>query len=47
MLSALMPELNLRSQAIKLQWNAGSGGCFPMHTDSDPAVDTRRVTSIW
>jgi len=25
MLSVLMPELSLQSQAIKLQWNAGAG----------------------
>jgi Rps23 Pro-64 3,4-dihydroxylase Tpa1-like proline 4-hydroxylase len=47
MLSLLMPELSLQSQAIKLQWNAGQGGCFPMHFDSDMSVDTRRVTAIW
>lgn len=87
MLSVLMPELSLQSQAIKLQWNegalscvrggwerlqgclrcssppacpahgsaaptaasrvAGHGGCFPMHFDTDAALDTRRVTTIW
>jgi hypothetical protein len=33
-------------QAIKLQYNAGSGGCFPMHFDSDEQLDGRRVTTI-
>ncbi|KAI3428529.1 hypothetical protein D9Q98_007352 [Chlorella vulgaris] len=47
MLNLLMPELSLQSQAIKLQYNAGGGGCFPMHFDTDAAVDTRRVTAIW
>ena len=26
---------------------AGQGGCFPIHTDTDAAVDSRRVTAIW
>ena len=34
-------------QAIKLQWNAGDGGCFPMHFDTDAAIDTRLITAIW
>lgn len=47
LLSVLLPELNLHSQAIKLQCNAGHGGCFPMHFDTDASVDTRKVTTIW
>ncbi|KAL4439271.1 hypothetical protein ABPG77_004173 [Micractinium sp. CCAP 211/92] len=47
MLSVLMPELRLGSQAIKLQYNAGHGGSFPMHFDTDASVDSRKVTTIW
>ncbi|KAK9851674.1 hypothetical protein WJX84_007705 [Apatococcus fuscideae] len=48
MLSLFHPSLRLTSQAIKLQYNAvGQGGCFPIHTDSDEAVDARRVTAIF
>jgi len=34
----------LSSMSVKLQFN--SGGCFPMHFDSDPYVDTRYLTCI-
>jgi hypothetical protein len=37
----------LSHQAIKLQWNAGDGGCFPMHFDTDASVDNRVITAIW
>lgn len=47
MLSVLMPEMRLDSQAIKVQYNAGHGGCFPMHFDTDAALDSRKVTTIW
>ncbi|PNH11299.1 NifU-like protein 4, mitochondrial, partial [Tetrabaena socialis] len=47
MLSLLMPQLALDGQAIKLQYNAGSGGCFPLHYDSDEQLDGRRVTAIF
>ncbi|KAL3160469.1 hypothetical protein ABBQ32_010786 [Trebouxia sp. C0010 RCD-2024] len=47
MLSLFMPHLRLDSQAIKLQCNAGNGGCFPLHYDSDEQVDGRRVTAIF
>lgn len=47
MLSINMPELALDTQAIKLQWNSGGGGCFPMHFDTDAAVDSRLITAIW
>lgn len=38
---------HLSHQAIKLQWNAGDGGCFPMHFDTDASVDNRVITAIW
>ncbi|KAF5842296.1 2OG-Fe(II) oxygenase superfamily-domain-containing protein [Dunaliella salina] len=47
MLSLFMPDVKLDSQAIKLQYNEGEGGCFPLHIDSDPTVDTRVVTAIF
>ncbi|GIL47055.1 hypothetical protein Vafri_3886, partial [Volvox africanus] len=47
LLSLFLPQLTLDSQAIKLQYNAGSGGCFPMHYDSDEQLDGRRVTAIF
>ncbi|KAL0029367.1 hypothetical protein WJX77_002479 [Trebouxia sp. C0004] len=47
MLSLFIPQLRLDSQAIKLQCNAGNGGCFPLHYDSDEQVDGRRVTAIF
>ncbi|CAL8465421.1 g4957 [Coccomyxa elongata] len=46
MLSLFLPEMRLHSQLTKLQYNAGDGGCFPMHFDSDDSVDARRVTAI-
>ncbi|BDA50077.1 probable Egl nine homolog 3 [Coccomyxa sp. Obi] len=46
MLSVFLPEIRLQSQLIKLQYNAGDGGCFPLHYDSDETVDARRVTAI-
>jgi hypothetical protein len=33
-------------QTTKVQFNAGGGGCFPYHFDTDPALDTRRLTAI-
>uniref|UniRef100_A0A7S0X0K2 Prolyl 4-hydroxylase alpha subunit domain-containing protein n=1 Tax=Chlamydomonas leiostraca TaxID=1034604 RepID=A0A7S0X0K2_9CHLO len=47
MLSLLTPGLTLDMQAIKLQYNAGEGGCFPIHADTDASLDGRRVTSIF
>jgi Rps23 Pro-64 3,4-dihydroxylase Tpa1-like proline 4-hydroxylase len=46
LLSVFMPQLSapLSSQTLKVQLN--EGGCFPMHYDSDRAVDTRRITAI-
>eukprot|EP00798_Chlamydomonas_sp_ICE-L_P010163 gene10163-8067_t len=47
MLNLFTPNLHLDSQAIKLQVNSGTGGCFPIHSDSDETIDGRRVTSIF
>ena len=33
-------------QTTKVQFNAGGGGCFPYHFDTDPALDARRLTAI-
>eukprot|EP00877_Chromochloris_zofingiensis_P012138 jgi/Chrzof1/7178/Cz02g13280.t1 len=46
MLNLFLPQLSLDSHAIKLQYNAGTGGCFPMHFDSDEQLDGRCVTAI-
>lgn len=35
------------AQAIKLQVNSGSSGCFPMHFDTDESLDGRKVTCIF
>jgi hypothetical protein len=37
----------LHYQSLKLQVNAGSAACFPMHYDSDAALDSRRVTALF
>ncbi|MEW5299680.1 MAG: hypothetical protein WDW36_002670 [Sanguina aurantia] len=47
MLSLLAPQLSLGSQAAKLQYNCGGGGCFPLHFDSDESLDARKVTAIF
>ena len=31
---------------IRCHAHAGNGGCFPMHHDSDEAVDARRMSAI-
>ena len=36
----------LRSQSLKVQLNHGSGGCFPLHFDGDPALDDRVITAV-
>jgi hypothetical protein len=36
----------LARHTMKVQFNAGGGGCFPYHFDTDPALDTRRLTAI-
>lgn len=45
-LSKLMPELELHTQAIKVQWNQGNKACFPIHSDSDSDVDKRQISAI-
>ena len=39
-------QTQLHHQVVKLQRNAGFGGCFPLHFDSDARVDGRRVTVL-
>lgn len=46
MLNVHIPSLRLQSQAIKLQWNSGNGGCFPMHFDTDASLDGRKISAI-
>lgn len=36
----------VEAQALKLQHNAGSGGCFNIHYDTDASVDGRVITAI-
>ena len=36
----------LAGQNVKVQRNAGSGGCFPIHYDTDGTYDTRKLTCI-
>lgn len=45
-MNTLVPQCNVL-QAIKLQYNDGNGGCFPLHVDSDAAVDNRLITAIF
>jgi len=50
-LKASFPELGLSEAAggtsMKLQYNAGSGGCFPMHFDGPGGKkDSRRITAL-
>ena len=40
----LLPRFEF--QMVKAQLNEGHGGCFPLHFDSDPKLDGRRVTAI-
>ena len=46
MLPPPSPPRQLHHQSVKLQLNRGSGGCFPLHFDSDAALDGRRVTAL-
>lgn len=32
--------------SVKLQHNTGGGGCFPLHCDSDAALDARVLTCL-
>lgn len=45
-LSCFEPTLTLGEVAVKAQVNLGDGGCFPIHVDSDPAIDRRVVTVL-
>lgn len=45
-LSAFFPEWQLDSQALKGQINLGSGGSFPLHSDSDRKTDHRHSTIL-
>jgi hypothetical protein len=44
LLNVYIPGLTLTAQACKPQLNTGGG--FPMHVDSDPTIDRRKVTAI-
>ena len=49
LLNVMLPSVaqtQLHHQVVKLQRNAGFGGCFPLHFDSDARVDGRRVTVL-
>ena len=38
---------SLASQdTLKVQYNEGVGGCFPMHFDTTPAISKRTLTAI-
>eukprot|EP01117_Protostelium_nocturnum_P013879 TRINITY_DN5221_c0_g1_i3.p1 TRINITY_DN5221_c0_g1~~TRINITY_DN5221_c0_g1_i3.p1 ORF type:complete len:234 (+),score=61.47 TRINITY_DN5221_c0_g1_i3:565-1266(+) len=39
-----IPELKLDSLDVKIQYNGGYGGCFPMHFDTTTTVSNRRIT---
>lgn len=45
-LNELCPELKLKSIDIKVQYNDGNGGCFPMHFDTTPQVSQRQLTGV-
>eukprot|EP00467_Chlorarachnion_reptans_P002744 CAMPEP_0114525634 /NCGR_PEP_ID=MMETSP0109-20121206/22541_1 /TAXON_ID=29199 /ORGANISM="Chlorarachnion reptans, Strain CCCM449" /LENGTH=310 /DNA_ID=CAMNT_0001707253 /DNA_START=78 /DNA_END=1010 /DNA_ORIENTATION=- len=45
-ISKTIEELELTSQTLKMQYNAGLGGCFPIHFDTDAGLDARAVTAI-
>lgn len=48
MLSIAAPSLDVGGPSfLKAQLNAGAGACFPIHLDTDEAVDGRRVTAIF
>ena len=38
---------SLQYQTLKVQLNAGDGACFPLHTDSDVELDSRRLTCLF
>ena len=49
-LRGALPELSLThgrdGKTVKLQWNRGGGGCFPMHYDNAGAPSKRRLTCL-
>lgn len=49
-LNELMPELGLargsRAVVVKLQYNAGGGGCFPLHYDNPGLPNRRALTCL-
>ena len=45
-IGGLLPTFGLRSQSVKVQYNAGDNACFPLHFDSDYRVDNRHLTAI-
>ncbi len=40
------PELGPLQHAIKVQRNTGTGGCFPLHVDSDLQFSSRILSSV-
>lgn len=40
------PELGVVRHAIKVQCNTGTGGCFPLHVDSDLQYSSRILSSV-
>ena len=47
LLSVLLPPLRLDWQGVKAQRSNGEGACFPIHVDSDAAVDGRLLTAVF
>jgi len=45
--SSLFDNLTMSRTTVKVQFNAGEGGCFPLHFDTAPGVDTRFLTAIY
>jgi len=39
------PNLKISDQAIKVQYNTGQAGCFPLHFDADPSDGSHRAVS--
>jgi len=45
-LNELLPTMSLDCLDIKVQFNRGDGGCFPMHFDTTQTVSRRQITCI-
>ena len=45
--TSLIDCLPMSRTTVKVQFNAGEGGCFPLHFDTAPGVDTRFLTAIY